>query len=110
MAASRKKRFYIVIVGLFAAFILYMGTYFFCVSVRFVHDPAVKESSIEFAGPEYKVSPRLELAARLFFLPAFFFDAYYLRPNLWEDRQKPVTTKPKRPGRQVSSLFGAGLH
>jgi hypothetical protein len=95
MVTSKRKRFYIVMMGLLFALILYVGAYFLCVSIQFGHDPVVMEESIESAGAYYKVSPRLEEVARRFFEPARFCDAYCFRPKLWEDRQKPVTTKPK---------------
>jgi uncharacterized membrane protein len=93
--ATSKKRIYIIMIGLLFALIFYIGAYFLCASIQFEHNPAVMEQSIESAGVYYKVSPRLEAVAYRFFEPARLCDAYYFRPKLWEDRQKPVATKPK---------------
>jgi hypothetical protein len=93
--ATSKKRFCILMIGLLLALIFYLGAYFLCVSIQFGHNPAVQEQTIQSAGAYYKVSPRLEAVAYRFFEPARLCDAYYFRPKLWEDRQKPVTTKPK---------------
>ena len=95
MTAPKKKRIYIIMMGMLFPLIFYIGAYFLCVSIQFEHNPAVMERSIESAGVYYKVSPRLEVVAYRFFEPARLCDAYYFRPKLWEDRQKPVTTKPK---------------
>ncbi|MGO8700065.1 MAG: hypothetical protein ACLQVY_20445 [Limisphaerales bacterium] len=95
MIASKIKRFYIALMGLVFALILYVGAYCLCVSIQFEHNPAVMEESVQSAGIYYKVSPSLETIARCVFEPAWLCDAYYFRPKLWEDRQKPVATTAK---------------
>jgi hypothetical protein len=86
MSASRKKRLAIVAVGTVAAAAIYLGAYFACVSVQFRYGMEAKVRSIGRAHAYYKVPPALDDIADSFFEPARLFDAYYLRPQLWEDR------------------------
>ena len=87
MRASKQKRLVLVAFGTLVAVILYLGVYFACVSIYFRYPMQVGGKSIGHARVYYKVGPISQDFACSFFEPARLFDAYYLHPKLWEDKQ-----------------------
>jgi len=86
MTTSKKKRLIILLVGVAMMLAVYLSAYYACVSIQF--EPLQHQPTVEIAYAHYKAGPLSEEFARRFFEPARLCDAYYLRPHLWEDRQR----------------------
>jgi len=88
MSLPKIKRMLVIIGGTVATLLLYFGSYFACVSIQYRHSPVFKEQTIQAAYAEYHVGTLLHGPAQWLFAPAQLFDALYLRPHAWEDRQQ----------------------
>jgi hypothetical protein len=90
MSTSKRYRRLVIPVCAIGGLMVYFAAYFASVSIQFQHSLVVKEQSIESPHARYTVGLLPERAAHWLFEPARLCDELYLRPHMWEDRQKTL--------------------